>query len=76
MERNRDGARQVGHASWTAALVRRIMWIGAFYALLINGRNWIPAIISSFETIGQTASGTPGIAPSDVLRRGSTSPVR
>ena len=25
------------------------MWIGAFYALLINGRIWIPAIIDSFE---------------------------
>jgi type IV secretion system protein TrbL len=56
--------------AWTAALVRRIMWIGAFYALLINGRNWIPAIISSFETIGQTASGTPGIAPSVVFAQG------
>ena len=56
--------------SWTAALVRRIMWIGAFYALLINGRIWIPAIISSFEIIGQTASGTPGISPSDVLAQG------
>src|SRR3954463_12093727 len=28
--------------SWTAALIRKVMWIGAFYALLINGRNWIP----------------------------------
>lgn len=56
--------------SWTAALVRRIMWIGAFYALLINGRYWIPAIISSFEVIGQTASGTPGISPSDVFAQG------
>src|SRR5579884_2785731 len=24
--------------SWTAALVRKIMWLGAFYALLLNGR--------------------------------------
>jgi len=47
--------------SWTSALVRKIMWIGAFYALLLNGRIWIPAIIDSFERIGQTASGFNGI---------------
>src|SRR5579883_661852 len=33
--------------SWTSALVRKIMWLGAFYALLLNGRTWIPAIIDS-----------------------------
>src|SRR5262244_3182659 len=32
--------------SWTSALVRKIMWLGAFYALLVYGRDWIPAIIS------------------------------
>jgi len=56
--------------SWTAALIRKIMWLGAFYALLIYGRWWIPAIVSSFEQIGQTASGTGPLAPSDVFVRG------
>ena len=56
--------------SWTAALIRKIMWLGAFYALLVYGRWWIPAIISSFEQIGQTASGTGPLAPSDVFARG------
>ena len=42
--------------SWTAALVRKVMWLGAFYALLIYGRWWIPAIVDSFEQVGQTAS--------------------
>src|SRR3954468_6297624 len=46
--------------SWTAALVRKIMWIGAFYALLINGRIWIPAIIDSFTQIGAGAAGLGG----------------
>src|SRR5689334_10838736 len=40
--------------AWTSAIVRKMMWIGAFYALLLNGRVWIPAIIDSFEKIGQT----------------------
>ena len=46
------------------------MWLGAFYALLIYGRYWIPAITDSFELIGQTASGTGPMAPSDVFTRG------
>ena len=56
--------------SWTAALIRRIMWIGAFYALLINGRIWIPAIIESFNILGQQASNTGPMSPSDVFMRG------
>ncbi len=56
--------------SWTAALIRKLMWLGAFYALLVYGRYWIPAIIDSFETIGQQASGTGPLAPSDVFTRG------
>jgi type IV secretion system protein TrbL len=56
--------------SWTSALVRKMMWIGAFYALLLNGRTWIPTIIDSFEKIGQTASGFNQIAPSDIFAQG------
>jgi type IV secretion system protein TrbL len=56
--------------SWTAALVRKVMWLGAFYALLINGRFWIPAITESFEMIGQNAAATGPMAPSDVFSRG------
>jgi type IV secretion system protein TrbL len=56
--------------SWTSALIRKMMWIGAFYALLLNGRIWIPAIIDSFERIGQTSSGFNGISPSAVFAQG------
>jgi len=56
--------------SWTAALVRKIMWLGAFYALLLYGRTWIPAIIDSFEIIGQNAASTGPMSPSDVFDRG------
>ena len=56
--------------SWTSALIRKMMWIGAFYALLLNGRIWIPAIIDSFEQIGQTSSGFNGISPSAVFAQG------
>ncbi len=56
--------------SWTAALVRKVMWLGAFYALLLYGRFWIPAITDSFEMIGQNAAGTGPMSPSDVFSRG------
>jgi type IV secretion system protein TrbL len=56
--------------SWTSALVRKLMWIGAFYSLLLYGRYWIPAITDSFELIGQRASHTGPMAPSDVFTRG------
>jgi type IV secretion system protein TrbL len=57
--------------SLAATLVRKIMWIGIFYALLINGQNWIPWIIQSFAILGQRAAGVNGaIAPSNVLSMG------
>jgi len=45
---------------WTAALIRRMMFVGAFMALLVNGPLWIPAIIDSFTILGQNAAGIGG----------------
>lgn len=56
--------------SWTAALIRKIMWIGGFYMLLINGPAWIPFIIDSFTQIGQNSSGVISISPSNVFAQG------
>lgn len=57
--------------SWVAGLVRKMMWIGAFYALLVNGSAWIPNILDSFEQIGQGASGLGApISPSGVFVQG------
>ena len=56
--------------SWTSALIRKLMWIGAFYALLLNGRIWIPAIIDSFTQIGQNAAGLGALSPSGVFVQG------
>jgi type IV secretion system protein TrbL len=56
--------------TWTSALIRKLMWIGAFYALLLNGQTWIPAIIDSFTQIGQNAAGLGALSPSDVFMQG------
>ena len=58
---------------WMAGLVRKLMWIGAFYALLQNGSTWIPAIIDSFELIGSSAAGMSGpLDPGSVFVQGLT----
>lgn len=56
--------------TWTSALIRKLMWIGAFYALLLNGRVWIPAIIDSFTQIGQNAAGLNALSPSSIFMQG------
>jgi type IV secretion system protein TrbL len=56
--------------AWTSALIRKLMWIGAFYALLLNGRSWIPAIIASFTQLGQNASGLGALSPSQIFQQG------
>ena len=59
--------------SWTSALIRKIMWLGAFYALLLFGRQWIPAIIDSFSQLGGNAAGingNQGLSPSAVFTQG------
>ena len=56
--------------SWTSALVRKMMWLGAFYALLLNGNVWIPAIIDSYTQIGQNAAGLGALSPGGVFVQG------
>jgi type IV secretion system protein TrbL len=56
--------------SWTAGLIRKLMWIGAFYALLVFGPTWIPAIVDSFTQLGQQASGVGPLQPGAVFQRG------
>jgi type IV secretion system protein TrbL len=56
--------------SWTAGLLRKLMWIGAFYALLLFGPVWIPAIVDSFTQLGEQAAGLGPLQPGDVFQRG------
>jgi len=52
-------------------LVREILLIGFFFALLANGTTWIPAIIESFRQIGSAANEAAGATatyrPSSIL---------
>src|SRR5467141_2098178 len=56
----------------TATIVRKIMWIGIFYAILLYGvtpagGGWIPAIINSFQILGQNASTVGPLGPSAIV---------
>jgi type IV secretion system protein TrbL len=59
--------------TFVAAVIRKLMVIGMFYALLVFAPQWFPAIIQSFVQIGGAASGTPTpLNPSDILKMGVT----
>ena len=56
---------------FTSAIVKKIMWIGLFYALLLNGPTWIPLIVDSFTEAGATAGGAGGgLSPSEIFTTG------
>lgn len=56
--------------SFVAAVAKKIMFIGIFYALLLNGPSWIPAVIDSFVDAGSAAGGSGGLSPSEVFTTG------
>ncbi|HTP29477.1 MAG TPA: P-type conjugative transfer protein TrbL [Anaeromyxobacteraceae bacterium] len=54
-----------------SALFRKILAVGFFYALLLNGNTWIPAVIRSFTSAGTAASPTlSALDPSGVMLQG------
>ncbi|MBU1583064.1 MAG: P-type conjugative transfer protein TrbL [Proteobacteria bacterium] len=49
-------------------LVRKILFFGFFYALLLNGNQWMMAIVNSFRTIAANVPGGAGaITPGTIL---------
>ena len=53
------------------SLIKKLLVISFFYAVLINGQTWIPAIVNSFAQLGATAAGVPlAQNPSDIMTQG------
>lgn len=53
------------------SLIKKLLVISFFYAVLINGQVWVPAIVNSFAQLGATAAGVPVVQnPSDIMMQG------
>src|SRR2546422_8484242 len=52
------------------ALLRKILAVGFFYALLLNGGTWVRAIIQGFSQAGSSASGLTDLSPTGVFDQG------
>jgi type IV secretion system protein TrbL len=53
------------------SLIKKLLVISFFYAVLINGQTWIPAIVNSFAQLGATAAGVSVVQnPSDIMTQG------
>ncbi len=56
-----------------ASIIKKLMTIGMFYALLVFAPTWFPKIIQSFVQLGGAAAGVPTpLNPSDVFKMGAT----
>lgn len=51
-------------------LLKRVIAIGFFLAVLTFAGTWVPAIIDGFATAGRTAGGLPELNPSTVIDQG------
>ena len=56
--------------AWVATVIKKLMGIGIFWALLKYGATWIPAIVNSFIQIGQNGSNQTTLNPSSILVEG------
>ena len=53
------------------SLIKKLLVISFFYAVLLNGQTWIPAIVNSFAQLGANAAGVPmAQSPSDIMTQG------
>jgi type IV secretion system protein TrbL len=53
-----------------SSLLRQVVAIGFFYALLLNGGTWVPAVHQGFSQAGATASGLSDLSPTGVFDQG------
>jgi type IV secretion system protein TrbL len=53
-----------------SSLLRQVVAIGFFYALLLNSGTWIPAVIQGFSQAGATAAGITDLSPTGVFDQG------
>jgi type IV secretion system protein TrbL len=53
------------------SLIKKLLVVSFFYAVLVNGQAWIPAVVNSFAQLGASSAGVPlAQNPSDIMMQG------
>ena len=56
--------------SLSIEIIKKIMFHGFFYAVLLYAQDWIPAITNSFETAGEAATQAPTLSTDTIIQMG------
>jgi type IV secretion system protein TrbL len=56
--------------SLAVEVIKKIMFIGFFYAVLLNAPTWIPTIVGSFAAVGQQAAKAPNLSTDYIVASG------
>jgi type IV secretion system protein TrbL len=56
--------------SLAVEVIKKIMFIGFFYAILLNAPTWIPTIVGSFAAVGQQAANAPNLSTDYIVASG------
>ena len=56
--------------SLTVEIIKKIMFISFFYAVLQHATSWIPTIVESFKTVGNQAAGAPNLTTDYIIANG------
>lgn len=56
-------------SSLAVEMIKKIMFIGFFYTLLLNGQSWIPSIVAGFQQVGTSVTGVQ-LSTDNILTQG------
>ena len=56
--------------SLSIEIIKKIMFHGFFYAVLLYAQDWIPAITNSFQTAGEIATQAPTLSTDTIIQMG------
>jgi type IV secretion system protein TrbL len=56
--------------SLAVEVIKKIMFIEFFYAILLNAPSWIPTIVGSFSAVGQQAANAPNLSTDYIVASG------
>ncbi|QDQ27570.1 P-type conjugative transfer protein TrbL [Chitinimonas arctica] len=56
--------------SLAVEVIKKLMFIGFFYALLLNAPDWIPKIINTFKEVGEDTAGQEALSTDKIIAMG------